>query len=119
MQRVITIHGICTNGRWQERIAPVLWPHFKPASVKYPHYRWLGPLDMVLEPWILFPGILSLVLAARRGRLVGHWYWVAWAFLLVAAHWGTRFRQEKALESFLEQADTAIFPASALHVVAH
>jgi len=74
---------------------------------------------MVLEPWILFPGLLSLVLAARRGLLVGHWYWVAWAFLLVAAHWGTRFRQEKALESFLEQADTAIFPASALHVVAH
>lgn len=56
-ERVITVHGLWTEGRWQEEIAPVLYPHFEPGSVKYRSYRFLGPLDLVFEPWVLLPGL--------------------------------------------------------------
>src|SRR6266478_6534067 len=50
-ERVLTIHGIESSGDWQED-ARAFAPHFACKTIKYPHYRWLGPLMLLLEPYV-------------------------------------------------------------------
>ena len=63
-ERLLTVHGIWAKGAWQEEVARVFAPHFDCISVKYPQYRMLGPLNLVLEPfgsaWAFAVGIAHL-----------------------------------------------------------
>jgi len=59
-ERVLTVHGIWTKGAWQEDVARVFAPHFDCISVKYPNIALLGPLNLVLEPYVLL--VLGLLL---------------------------------------------------------
>lgn len=81
-QPVITVHGIWTEGRWQQEIAPVLYPHFEPTSVKYGAYRFLGPLDLVFEPLVLLPGLAAWVAAFP------FLWWREWLHLKTGASMG-------------------------------
>ncbi len=120
MDRVITVHGIWTTGKWQENIAPVLWPHFEPVSVKYPYYRWLGPLDLVFEPLLLFPGAAFLVLAIQLSWIRSYFAIVPlWSALLALSYWITRFRRQKVLGTFIEETAHTTLPGRAPHIIAH
>lgn len=50
---LISIHGIRTDGEWQEVIAPLLQPHFHYVPIKYDHYRRFGAIKLLFVPWIL------------------------------------------------------------------
>jgi hypothetical protein len=125
MQPVVTVHGISTEGRWQEEIAPVLYPHFEPASVKYRSYRFLGPLDLVFEPWVLLPGL------ALWGAAWPFLWWREWLQLktgvrlslllvaiLVAAHLFVYIRLRKTVQKFLDESVPAILKGH-IHIIAH
>src|SRR6267142_1795696 len=120
MDRVVTIHGIWTEGQWQENVAPVLWPHFEPVSVKYPYYRWLGPLDLVFEPLILLPGIACLVCLSELNRIHGRWLSVSlWAGLVLLAFVVTFFRRQLVVNRFIGETSNATLAGRAPHIIAH
>ena len=72
---ILTIHGICTPGEWQENVQYVLEPHFQCVSIKYPHFRdRLAPLRLIFDLrflCILAPAVLLLQLF----RLLPHPGW--------------------------------------------
>lgn len=126
LQRVITVHGLWTEGRWQEDIAPVLYPHFEPNSVKYGSYRFLGPLDLIFEPWVLLPGLGLLVCASfvswwrewlllRTGVTLG----VLLLIVLVAAHLVVPIRLENTKRKFLADTAPSILSGQANNIIAH
>jgi len=47
-KRLITLHGISTNGEWQERVEEVFSPHFDYMPIKYPEYRHFGGAKVIL-----------------------------------------------------------------------
>lgn len=125
LQPVITVHGIWTEGSWQEEIAPVLYPHFEPASVKYRSYRHLGPLDLVVEPWLFFGGLLLW----GAGLLVILWYkflnvWtvtgliVVFAVVPILAHLLVHIRLRNTVQKFLDDSAPAVLKGHA-HVIGH
>jgi hypothetical protein len=116
--RVVTIHGIWTEGRWQEEIAPVLYPHFVPVSVKYRSYRYAGPLDLICEPIVLLAGLVVWALG---------WWWlspqrtVATLFLaavIVVAHLTAGIRLGKTLRGFVRDTDATVLRGR-MHLIAH
>jgi pimeloyl-ACP methyl ester carboxylesterase len=125
MRTVITVHGmglLGEQGPWQDNARQVFEPHFTCVTVKYPHYRWVGPLLLIIEPWILLPciGILSALkwysLLPSMRYLGTLWAWIL-AFLL--SYLGTGLRRLRALKFVLKQTnDTALFLVQG-HVLAH
>lgn len=88
---VITVHGINSDGEWQERVAPILHPHCRCVPFKYPDYRYWGFALQFFSPawgWLAlaclgvalglrwFPGLLQQVdtLAAWSG-IPGATFW--------------------------------------------
>jgi pimeloyl-ACP methyl ester carboxylesterase len=47
MLRILTIHGICTLGEWQEEVEQEFAPFFECIPLKYPQYRRWGALKVV------------------------------------------------------------------------
>ncbi len=83
---VVTIHGINSAGKWQEDVSGALGVHFEFRTVKYRHYRWLGGLKLVAEPWVL-----ALAAACPFAILWLPWGWVALLTIaLLGASWPAR-----------------------------
>jgi len=122
MKRVLTIHGINTAGKWQEDIEPVLRPFFEPVRVRYRHYRWLGGLKLVLEPWVLIGFVVAdgllwwgewlrgwlLVVGVPLGLLLG----------VVLAVVAAPIRRKVALRSVWRQASPCMKDKRP-HIIAH
>lgn len=49
VQLVFTLHGINSEGEWQEGVKDVLDPHFKCVSLKYEHFRKFGALKILFN----------------------------------------------------------------------
>jgi hypothetical protein len=122
LQSAITIHGIWSNGLWQENIAPVLYPHFRPVSVKYPYYRWLGPLDLILEPYVLAAGAVGWFFSRffERSRQIVDTHatllLVVWLLLAVSI---TFLRLGNALSRVRKEVSHAIAAGAQPHIIAH
>ncbi len=119
-ERLLTVHGIWTKGAWQEEVARVFAPHFDCISVKYPQYRLLGPLNLVLEPYVLV--VLGLLLLALHIWHASDWVWDALiCFLLIVAYFATYLRRTRAFHTVLGQASRyAQRPyQSQTHLIAH
>jgi pimeloyl-ACP methyl ester carboxylesterase len=119
------VHGIWTEGRWQHEIAPVLYPHFEPASVKYGAYRFLGPLDLVFEPVMLVPGVAAWIAAwsllwwhERLHLQTGAAMVILLVLVLIAAHLAVGIRLEKTVAKFLDECAPSILNGHA-HVIGH
>jgi len=119
------VHGIWTEGRWQQEIAPVLYPHFEPASVKYGAYRFLGPLDLLFEPLVLLPGLAAWIVAwpllwwrewlhLKTGISLG----VLLVLVLIAAHLPVHIRLARTVARFLDESAPSILNGHA-HVIGH
>jgi pimeloyl-ACP methyl ester carboxylesterase len=121
MKRVITIHGINTAGDWQRELQSVLEPHFSCISITYPHYRYFGALRLILEPWILFAGVLVLA-TLYMSRLI-QTSWFTWSLcvggLLVIAHLGASFRRRAVAKYVKEEIDKHRGPGERPHLIAH
>jgi hypothetical protein len=64
------------GGPWQQPIGKVLKPHFDCVTIKYPHYRWMGWVSPVVEPWVLIP-CLTIILGLAYFDVLRHaWLWV-------------------------------------------
>lgn len=118
-QIVVTVHGIFTEGRWQEEVAPVLWPHFTPRSKKYRSYRYLGPLDLLFHPWILFPGLVVWVLGT-----FAFGFWTGWPSILILlavmglAMWMAASRLDKTVRTFIKNAEQELL-SGRVHFIGH
>lgn len=120
-QRVLTIHGIETSGDWQEDIARAFAPHFACKTIKYPHYRWLGPVKLLLEPYVLVVlGTIAAVVLYRvnHSSLIG---WLALAALLLIAYCASYWRRSCAFNHVLSQASVYARADDQLetHLIAH
>ena len=118
MRQVLLVHGINSNGSWQEDVARVLRPHFEPVLLKYRHYRWFGASKLVLEPWALI--VLGLAI-----YFLGYRYLPAWLALSIAlligvgvAYLVAPFRRKLARNSLVRQA-TRSFEFGRPHIIAH
>jgi len=120
-ERVLTIHGIESSGDWQEDVARTFAPHFACKTIKYPHYRWLGPLKLLLEPFVFFIlGTIAAVLlfvmkySSRTG-------WIVFLSLFFIAYLASYARRSCAFNHVLKQVS---FYANAddqseTHLIAH
>jgi hypothetical protein len=117
-ERIVTIHGIWTEGRWQDEIAPVLYPHFIPVSVKYRSYRYAGPLDLVFEPIVLLIGLAVWA----SGSWLLEWSpalsGFSLAVVLVAAHLSAGIRLGRTVSGFLQDAAPTVLRGR-MHLIAH
>lgn len=93
---LISIHGIRTDGEWQEVIAPLLEPHFRYVPIKYDHYRKCGGIKLLFVPWIL---ALAPIISIPAGYSLGIGIAVA-AFAAVAliAHVANRGRLNQTIK---------------------
>ena len=120
MRAVLTLHGIGVfggRGPWQKPIERVLAPHFRCITIKYSHYRWLGFLSAVVEPWLLISGIAVVLLLKR-------WYAIhfvgAWIVgICVLSCFAARLRHRMALSYFLAQSSHRLPLGLKPHVIAH
>ncbi len=119
--RILTIHGIETSGDWQEDVARAFAPHFDCKTIKYPHYRWLGPLKLLVEPYILLllGAITAVVLfrvnhSARTG-------WLSLGGLFFIAYIASYLRRSCAFNHVLTQVSQYARPEdqSETHLIAH
>jgi pimeloyl-ACP methyl ester carboxylesterase len=117
--RVITVHGIWSSGKWQEDVAWYFEPYFDSVIVKYPHYRWLGAFNLLLEPAVWIPA-LSLILFYRIG-LSRHFPSWGYAVVAVLAYVASYARRNRAFAKFLSEAGPYAQPASQsdTHLIAH
>src|SRR5438552_2261476 len=118
--RVLMVHGIWTKGAWQEDVAWVYAPHFDCIVIKYPYYRWLGPLNLILEPYVLI--VIGVVLVAMYWwRVSSHTQIWLIGFLLFAAYLSTYVRRTCAFNKILNEAGPYAQPQSQsqTHLIAH
>lgn len=122
LESVITIHGIWSEGLWQENVAPVLYPHFRPISVKYPYYQWLGPFDLLFEPYVLVIGAIlwaaSSFFHQPHEFIVAHWILLlaGWVIIAVAC---TAVRLRAAMNLIRQETAHAIAAGAQPHIIAH
>jgi len=112
-RRVVTVHGISSDGKWQTRVDPVLAIFFKPVPVRYWQYR----LATCLVVGFL---VLSPAIAAAIVEGVTRWPW--WVLALAAVL--TTRPLEKALRSSArdlckKELDAEDWFEAAPHVIAH
>ena len=120
-ERVLTIHGIESSGDWQEDIARAFAPHFECKTIKYPHYRWVGPLKLLLEPYVFL--VLGVICAGVLFR-VNHSSrtgWLALAMLFFIAYLASYWRRSCAFNHVLQQVSNYARPddQSETHLIAH
>ena len=120
MRAVLTIHGVGTfggRGPWQKSIDRVLGPHFKCTAIKYSHYRRLGLLTAVIEPWLLAPGIVLVLLLRWLLVLTAIWPWMILVVLL--SFLGARIRHGLCLRNFLNEHTRTTSFGVGPHIIAH
>jgi len=120
-ERVLTIHGIQTSGDWQEDVARAFAPHFACKTIKYPHYRWLGPVKLLLEPYVF---VVLGAIAATVLFLTNHASWIAWlvlATLVVISYLASYWRRSCTFNHVLNQVSVYAKPddQSETHLIAH
>jgi hypothetical protein len=59
-QLVVTIHGVNTDGDWQDSVEQILKFHFRCENYKYRTYRYCGALLIFLGPWGLLASAVCL-----------------------------------------------------------
>ena len=118
MRHVLLVHGINSNGDWQDDVARVLRPHFEPVKIKYRHYRWLGASKILLEPWALI--LLGLPIYFVGSRYLPGWVALGMALLVgvIAAYFAAPLRRRSALKSWVRQASPHI-AFGRPHIIAH
>ena len=113
---ILTVHGINTDGKWQEAVKNVLEPHFECAAIQYPHYRYLGALKLLFEPYVLVPALAVPWIVSKWEHLKYPSMWVLGAFVL--AYLGSYVRRHCALKYVLGQMNQSDFE-DRRHLIAH
>jgi pimeloyl-ACP methyl ester carboxylesterase len=98
-RQVITIHGINTDGRWQDMVQCVLGPHFNCVKLKYAHYRRFGALRLLFHLPTLAFGIAVCLTLLLTGAISGPKRWgVLLVLVLLTSHIASRLYRRKAVD---------------------
>jgi len=101
---VLMVHGVWSNGAWHKEVAWVYKPHFRECiSIKYPQYRWFGPLALILEPYVVVVLVL-VVVVLYKWPVAGYFKIALYGFLLIVAYLATYLRRTRAFNTVLRQA---------------
>jgi len=114
---VFLVHGINSNGSWAPDISPVLSHFLEPVVVSYPQFRRLGWLKVILEPWILFGGLVLIGLCWWSSWITPPTTWGLAMVVLLLAFPAARIRRKLAMSQVTRQLGDR-FKASP-YVVAH
>jgi len=101
-QKIITVHGISSDGRWQTEVRRALEPHFECQEVKYGEYRNLGPLALILEPRSLLALLVVTYVLALFGVLEGPLLFVLPGAFLLLAYFLASHQRRTLLQRFEE-----------------
>ena len=118
MRQVLLVHGINSNGDWQNAVERVLEPHFEVIKICYWQYRWFGATKLVFEPWaLILVGAATYVLAAR---FMPMWLAVAWAAVVgvTAAYLTAPIRRRMTMKGFVRKAGRSL-GITRPHIIAH
>ncbi|MGB7283340.1 MAG: hypothetical protein WBE13_13840 [Candidatus Acidiferrum sp.] len=96
-------------------------PHFACKTIKYPHYRWLGPLKLLLEPYVFLAlgAIAAIVLFWRTySSCTG---WIVFVSLFLVAYLASYARRSCAFTHVLKQVTryAVADDQSETHLIAH
>lgn len=116
MRRILTVHGINTDGKWQEDVKFVLEPHFQCKAVRYPHYRRFGALKLILEPWVLALAVGSVLLGWWLRYLSYPLLWLLGAVVVSIA--SSFVRRDRAHKCYFDQVKGWEYE-KAPHLIAH
>jgi hypothetical protein len=121
MDTLVTVHGVSTDGAWQEQLDPALAPHFRHVAVKYRQYRFWGlgalsvPLDLVA---LVVGGIVVTGLTVMLD--LPWWVIIAGVVVVVALGWSlARERRRRARRDVRRQLGRAAPPGARPNLVAH
>ena len=118
-QTVVTIHGVNTDGAWQEIVAEVLQPHFNCVTVKYDDFNNLfKTIDVALDKWLFLIGGL-VFLATLFGFLHVLFGFFCCLVIFVIAALVSRWHRRKTLERIKSTLDGACRTGETPHVIAH
>lgn len=121
---MVTVHGINTEGDWQQRVEQVFYPHFECIAIKYPELRQFGALRLAFGSVLLF---LLLALLLASGVVVFFFWKFELSLLLLMSFvitsvlaflWAKRTRS-RVLREFKAQLDAQIPMGVPAHLIAH
>jgi pimeloyl-ACP methyl ester carboxylesterase len=118
MRQVLLVHGINSNGGWQDAVGHVLEPHFEVAKIRYWQYRWFGAFKLVFEPWsLVLVGAATYFLAVR---FLAIWLAVVSAVVIgsAAAYLTAPIRRRMTMQRFVEEGGTSL-GVTRPHIIAH
>jgi pimeloyl-ACP methyl ester carboxylesterase len=118
MRQVLLVHGINSNGDWQNAVGQVLAPHFEVVKIRYWQYRWLGALKLVFEPWaLILAGGVTYLLAAR---LLPIWFAATIAVVagILAAYLLAPLRRRMTMRRFVRKGGKSL-GVTRPHIIAH
>lgn len=120
-QRVITVHGINSDGRWQAEIRKALEPHFTCVEIRYSDYRNLGLVSLVLEPRSLLTLLVVSYLLAFAGALSSPLLFVVPVLFLIVAYILATLRRRQAIDRFRSDLSKIgdVRPSLRPHLIAH
>ncbi|MBI4480963.1 MAG: hypothetical protein HY651_13165 [Acidobacteria bacterium] len=119
MKSLLSVHGISTDGPWQDQIEDVFKPHFRYYKIRYRHYRRLGPLKLILEPWVLFPLMFGIWLLWHLGIVTGIRLWLTCAAFILLTYIATYLRRRLALNAVKTQITPHMLRGERPHIIAH
>lgn len=114
---LILVHGINSDGAWQDRLRGVFDPHFRCVFVRYSHYRWIFGSQVAFEPWVWMLGVPAAVVI---GYVVGLWRGaLAMGAVAALAHFSTPVRRAAALALFKGKIARYTRPGERPSLIAH
>lgn len=116
-RRVLTIHGINSDGRWQDEIKALLGPYYACINIRYQHYRYLGALGLFLEPWVSLVLVGLFVLLEFNEVDLQFSFWAPIA--LVASVVAARIRRWLAFRCVVAQCGSSASAGWHPHIIAH
>lgn len=100
---VILVHGIGSDGSWADKLKPTLRPFMSPIVPKYPHFRRLGWLKVIVDPWTLIIGALTIG-ALRWNLALSNWTVLGLAVTaIVCAYLVGSIRRRRARNAILRR----------------
>lgn len=120
---VVTVHGINSEGEWQDTLDPVLSPHFIHIPIKYDEYRFLGFIRQILGDRATIASLLFLLIGIAAWFISGsrHVLWVPILISIVCfivSFWEAPGKREKLVAWFKGKLSEEV-KGDHVHVIAH
>jgi hypothetical protein len=112
---IITVHGINSDGAWQERVEKAMRPHFQFVNFKYDEYRRWGKLKLFFGPiWGLsaFSAFVMFLLTGAHLSLLRAAFLIT---LVCLAYYDSYHRRNLLLNRFKREIKKEVNQRTALH----